>query len=175
MFGSSYEIAVLIVTPNMVNTEGEKQPESDYTPDILVQDAIELKDVKFAYPSIPNVEVLKGVSINVVKNQVVALVGHSGCGKSSVISLIERFYDPIEGKVLFSNEDLRDLDNKWYHQKQLALVQQEPLLFSCSIIDNICYGVDFGDATEDEKFERVKEACRVANALSFIQDEALFP
>jgi len=56
------------------------------------------------------------------KNQVVALVGHSGCGKSSIISLIERFYDPIEGKSLFCGEEIKDLDNTWYHQKQLALV-----------------------------------------------------
>ena len=58
---------------------------------------------------------LKGISIDVKANQVVALVGHSGCGKSSVIQLIERFYDPAEGEVLFSGANLKDLDNKWYH------------------------------------------------------------
>ncbi len=115
MFGSSYEIAVLIVTPNMVNFEGEKQPEPDTSTDINLEDGVELKDVEFAYPSIPDVQVLKGINLEVRKNQVVALVGHSGCGKSSIVSLIERFYDPIEGKLLFSNEELKDLDNKWYH------------------------------------------------------------
>ena len=59
--------------------------------------------------------VLKGVSIDVCQGQVVALVGQSGCGKSSIISLIERFYDPLEGRVLFSGEELKDLDNTWYH------------------------------------------------------------
>ena len=58
---------------------------------------------------------LKRVSIDVKKNQIVALVGQSGCGKSSIVSLIERFYDPEEGKVLFSKEDIKDLDNTWYH------------------------------------------------------------
>ena len=57
------------------------------------------------------------------KGQVVALVGQSGCGKSSIISLIERFYDPQEGRVLFSGEELKDLDNTWYHQTKIALVQ----------------------------------------------------
>ena len=67
--------------------------------------------------------VLKGVSIDVCQGQVVALVGQSGCGKSSIISLIERFYDPLEGRVLFSGEELKDLDNTWYHQTKIALVQ----------------------------------------------------
>ena len=76
---------------------------------------INLENVKFCYPSKPDVAVLKGVSIDVKKNQIVALVGQSGCGKSSIVSLIERFYDPVEGKVLFSKQDIKDLDNTWYH------------------------------------------------------------
>lgn len=112
--------------------------------------------------------VLKGVNIEVKANQVVALVGHSGCGKSSIIQLIERFYDPDDGKVLFSGEDLKNLDNSWYHQTQVALVQQEPILFSCSIKDNILYGVDFGDASEAEIMDRVREACRMSSCLDFI-------
>ena len=76
----------------------------------------------FSYPSKANVVVVKGVSIDVSKNQVVAIVGHSGCGKSSIVSLIQRFYDPTNGKLLFSGSNLKDLDTKWYHQTQLALV-----------------------------------------------------
>ena len=60
-------------------------------------------------------QVLKGVSIDIQRNKVVALVGHSGCGKSSIISMIERFYDPINGKVLFDGENIKDLNPKWYH------------------------------------------------------------
>ena len=59
---------------------------------------------------------LKGVTIDVRTNQIVALVGQSGCGKSSIISLLERFYDPVAGKVLFNAIDLQDVDNAWYHQ-----------------------------------------------------------
>ena len=67
------------------------------------------------------------------------------------------------------------MDNSWYHQTQVALVQQEPILFSCSIKDNILYGVDFGDASEAEIMDRVREACRMSSCLDFIQDTRLFP
>mmetsp|Transcript_23732 Transcript_23732/g.29496 ORF Transcript_23732/g.29496 Transcript_23732/m.29496 type:complete len:331 (+) Transcript_23732:760-1752(+) len=110
VFGSSYEIALLIVTPNKVVFEGTKQPV-----DVPDSGSIQLENIEFAYPSKGDVKVLNGVNIEVQKNQVVALVGHSGCGKSSIISLIERFYDPIEGRLLFSGEDIKDLDNTWYH------------------------------------------------------------
>ena len=120
VYGASYEIAVIIVTPNKVVFEGSEQPENVVEEDGKAN--IQLEDVKFSYPTKLNVPVLKGVNIEVRKNQVVALVGHSGCGKSSIIQLLERFYDPIEGRVLFSGHDLKDLDNAWYHQKQVALV-----------------------------------------------------
>jgi ATP-binding cassette subfamily B (MDR/TAP) protein 1 len=58
---------------------------------------------------------LKGVSINIEKNKVVALVGTSGCGKSSLIAMIERFYDPKEGQICFDGTDIKDLDPSWYH------------------------------------------------------------
>jgi len=72
--------------------------------------------VKFAYPTKRDVEVLKGVSFQVKQNQVVALVGKSGCGKSTIVSLIERFYDPTGGKILFDGRDLKTIDPHWYHQ-----------------------------------------------------------
>ena len=73
----------------------------------------------------------------------VAVVGASGSGKSSFISLIERFYDPQEGAVLLDGRDIRYLDPTWYH-KQIALVAQEPILFSGTIKENILYGLDPG-------------------------------
>ena len=82
---------------------------------------IEFKNVYFEYPSKKDVKILKGLSLKVKENQVVALVGQSGCGKSSIISLIERFYDPTQGQVEFSGEDIRTLDPKWY-KTQIALV-----------------------------------------------------
>ena len=84
-----------------------------------------------------------------------ALVGHSGCGKSSIIALIERFYDPSSGKVLFNNDDIQEIDTKWYHQTKLAIVQQEPCLFSCSIRDNVLYGFDRSKLSDAEVGERL--------------------
>ena len=82
---------------------------------------IQIKGVKFSYPTKKEVEVLKGVDIDIQKNKVVALVGASGCGKSSLISMIERFYDPKQGMVCFDGEDIKDLNPKWYHS-QVAIV-----------------------------------------------------
>ena len=102
VFGSSYEIAVLIVTPNKVVFDGTKRPEpTDETALCSADGSVLVDDVKFSYPSRSDIPVLKGVTIDVQRNQVVALVGQSGCGKSSIISLIERFYDPVEGKLFF--------------------------------------------------------------------------
>ena len=76
-----------------------------------------MKNVKFRYPSKDDVQVLKGIDISVDnnKNRVVALCGTSGCGKSSIVSLIERFYDPQEGEVLFNGTNVKDLDPRWLH------------------------------------------------------------
>ena len=78
---------------------------------------LELKDVKFRYPSKEDVQVLKGINLGVdnEKNRVVALCGTSGCGKSSIINLIERFYDPEEGEVLFNGRNIKELDPRWLH------------------------------------------------------------
>lgn len=107
VFGSSYEIALIIVSPNMIAYDGEKQPDTNTEEG----GSVKIQSVKFAYPTRPDVPVLKGVDIEVKKNKIVALVGHSGCGKSSIISLIERFYDPYEGKVSFADTDIKELDN----------------------------------------------------------------
>ena len=82
---------------------------------------VEFKNVTFNYPSKKDVTVAKNVSFKVENNKVVAFVGQSGCGKSSLIALIERFYDPKEGQVLFSGVDIKELNSKWY-KKQISIV-----------------------------------------------------
>ena len=85
---------------------------------------IDVCNVEFAYPTCDEIQVpvLKGVSINVSKEQrVIALVGSSGSGKSSIISLIEQFYIPTGGQILFNGRDINTLDPKWYHQ-QIGIV-----------------------------------------------------
>eukprot|EP00742_Colponemidia_sp_Colp-10_P003632 GILJ01003866.1.p1 GENE.GILJ01003866.1~~GILJ01003866.1.p1 ORF type:complete len:1310 (-),score=238.99 GILJ01003866.1:288-4217(-) len=122
---------------------------------------IELKDVQFTYPSRTHTQVLRGLSLTIEPSRTVALVGHSGCGKSTVIQLLERFYDPDAGVVMVDGVDLRTLNLKWWRSK-VSLVGQEPVLFGASIAANIAYGKS--DATR----EQIEAAAKFANAHSFI-------
>jgi len=94
-----------------VNCKGGLIPEGE------VKGNLELRNVRFRYPGKKDVEVLKGVSLSVdtEKNRVIALCGTSGCGKSTIIQMIERFYDPEEGEVIFNGMNVKDLDPQWYH------------------------------------------------------------
>ena len=122
---------------------------------------LQLKDVSFSYPTRPDVLVLDRVSLTIQPGTVTALCGHSGSGKSSVISLIERFYDPQGGCVLVDGTPLAQLDASWW-RKQAALVAQEPVLFGCSVEENITYGS--AAVTHDA----VVKAARTANAHGFV-------
>ena len=94
--------------------------------------------------------------------QIVALVGESGSGKSTVIALLERFYDPDSGKILFDDVELQALKVSWLRQ-QVGLVSQEPVLFNDTIRSNIAYG-NQGEASEEE----IAAAAEAANAHQFI-------
>lgn len=122
---------------------------------------IELSHVNFSYPTRPDVIVFKDFNLKIQAGHSQALVGASGSGKSSVIALIERFYDPLSGKVMIDGKDIRRLNLQSLRRK-ISLVQQEPVLFATSIVDNIKYGKD--DASEAE----VVEAARMANVHAFI-------
>lgn len=115
--GASDKLVKIIERVPKINSTGGSQQKDN------IEGRIELRNVKFRYPSKPDVQVLKGVSLTVdnSKNRVVALCGTSGCGKSSIISMIERFYDPEEGEVLFNGTNIKDLDPRWYHE-QVAIV-----------------------------------------------------
>jgi len=76
---------------------------------------IDVKDVEFSYPNKPDVPILRGISLKVPVNHVVALVGASGCGKSSIINLVERWYDPELGKFSYNGKDLKEINNQWLH------------------------------------------------------------
>jgi ATP-binding cassette subfamily B (MDR/TAP) protein 1 len=132
-----------------------------------------LRNVRFAYPKAPGTTVLKGVSLTVPPGSVTALVGGSGSGKSTVIRLLQRLYDPIEGVVLLDGVPLRSLNVKEL-RKVLGVVSQEPLLFNCSIEENIRLGAAEGSGDADAPpvtQAEIEEACRVANALEFIQQD----
>ncbi|KAL8062072.1 hypothetical protein ABFX02_02G122900 [Erythranthe guttata] len=122
---------------------------------------IELRDVCFSYPARPKEHIFDGFSLIIPSGTTAALVGQSGSGKSTVISLIERFYDPLAGVVLIDGIDLREFQLKWIRSK-IGLVSQEPVLFAGSITENIAYGKD-GATLED-----IREAAKLANAIDFI-------
>jgi ATP-binding cassette subfamily B protein len=123
---------------------------------------VELKDVEFAYPSRPDVKVMQGVNLTIAPGEVVALVGPSGGGKSTIAGLVARFYDPVSGAVLIDGKDLRTLDATSY-RLHFGMVAQDPVLISATIGDNIRYG------RPDADLAAVREAARLANAAAFIE------
>eukprot|EP01133_Synstelium_polycarpum_P007928 gene7928-9315_t len=122
---------------------------------------IELHNLDFTYAARPNSQVLNGINIKLTRGTITALVGPSGGGKSTIVSLIERFYDPNNGHITFDGVDIRTLDPRWY-RSLLGFVSQEPLLFSGTIRENISFGVD------DASMADVIDAAEKANAHSFI-------
>ncbi|KAF6034284.1 ABCB11 [Bugula neritina] len=127
--------------------------------------SIEFKDAVFHYPTRPTVKVLKQLCVSVEPGQTLALVGSSGCGKSTTVQLIERFYDADEGEVKVGDRDVKNLNVAWL-RTQIGLVSQEPILFDRSIAENIKYGANHREVTMDE----VIQAATKANIHQFISD-----
>ncbi|KAK9144290.1 hypothetical protein Sjap_004193 [Stephania japonica] len=128
-----------------------------------VEGHIQFKDVSFSYPSRPDVVIFNKLCLDIPSAKIIALVGGSGSGKSTVVSLIERFYEPNSGQILLDGYNIRDLDIKWL-RNQIGLVNQEPALFATTIKENILYGKD--DATIDE----ITRAAKLSEAMSFINN-----
>ncbi|KAG1327605.1 ABC transporter B family member 11 [Cocos nucifera] len=126
-----------------------------------IQGDIEFRDVYFSYPARPDEQIFRGFSLFIENGTTVALVGESGSGKSTVISLVERFYDPQAGEVLIDGMNIKEYQLRWLRGK-IGLVSQEPVLFASSIRDNIAYGKD--NAT----IEEIRAAAELANAAKFI-------
>ncbi|XP_058098927.1 ABC transporter B family member 13 isoform X3 [Magnolia sinica] len=130
-------------------------------PVIEIRGDVEFKDVGFRYPVRPDVPVFDGLNLQVPAGSSLAIVGPSGSGKSSVIALLMRFYDPIKGAVMIDGRDIRCLNLRTLRLR-IGLVQQEPVLFSTTIYENILYGRD--GASEIE----IMKAAKAANAHGFI-------
>ncbi|XP_050420409.1 ATP-dependent translocase ABCB1-like isoform X2 [Adelges cooleyi] len=129
----------------------------------LVVGKIEVKNVCFRYPSRPEIKILDNLNIAIEPGQTIALVGSSGAGKSTIIGLLLRFYDPESGKIYLDSVELGDLNIQWLRD-QIGVVSQEPILFGVSIADNIRYGR--GDITDQE----LVDAAIQASAHDFIKD-----
>ena len=122
---------------------------------------VDLKDVYFSYPARPEQLIFDGFTLHVPGGTTMAIVGESGSSKSTVISLVERFYDPQAGEVLIDGINIKSLQLGWIRGK-IGLVSQEPLFLMTSIKDNIAYG------KEDAAIEEIKRAAELANAANFI-------
>ncbi|KAL8506135.1 hypothetical protein ACS0TY_017119 [Phlomoides rotata] len=148
----------------ILNRDSEIDSESSWNADASekgIRGRVELRKVVFAYPSRPEQLILKGLSLKINAGTTVALAGQSGSGKSTIISLIERFYDPINGSVLIDDKDVKDYNLRSLRM-HIALVSQEPTLFAGTIYENIAYGKQ--NARESE----IRKAAKHANAHEFI-------
>ncbi|KAM3331877.1 hypothetical protein ACQJBY_027641 [Aegilops geniculata] len=144
-----------------------KEPKIDITDTsgIVLDDIrgdVELNNVFFRYPARPEQLILNGLSLHVPSGTTMAIVGESGSGKSTIISLVERFYDPQAGNVLIDGINIKSMKLQWI-RGMISLVSQEPLLFMTSIKDNITYG------KEGATLEEIKRAAELANAANFIE------
>lgn len=150
----------------------ERMPQIDLRNSILKPEKnslpgnLEFKNVKFVYPQTEKI-ILDDININFEPGKKIAIVGHSGSGKSTILSLIERFYDPIDGQILLDGIDIRNFDiNYW--RSLIGYVPQEPVLFNTSIRSNIIFGRE-KVATERD----ILEACEKAYATEFVNHVGL--
>ncbi|KAK1966143.1 ABC transporter [Colletotrichum sublineola] len=133
---------------------------------------LDFEQLRFSYPLRPEAHVLRGIDLEatnlnqIKKGQFVALVGASGCGKSTMIAMLERYYDPTTGTIRIDGDALSELNPRLY-RRMVALVQQEPTLFQGSIRENIAFGID-SDFITDVPDAQIEMACRAANAWDFV-------
>ena len=179
IFGSQSAGVIFSFAPDMgkakhaaaeLKTLFDRKPKIDsWSPDgeILthVEGAIEFRDVHFRYPTRPQQPVLRGLNLTVKPGQYVALVGASGCGKSTTIAMLERFYDPLAGGIYVDGKEISSININNY-RSFIALVSQEPTLYQGTIRDNILLGAD--TKPEDVPEEAIVQACKDANIYDFI-------
>jgi len=152
--GASDRVLTLLQRKPEINITGGVKPNT-------LHGHIEFQEVNFSYPSRPNVPVLSDFNLQLPPNTVVALVGPSGGGKTTVAQLILRLYDVADGKILLDGINLKEIDPRWL-RGQIGFVGQESVLFDTSIRENVSYG------RMDASQEQIEEACKAAFIHDFI-------
>ncbi|KAM6374900.1 LOW QUALITY PROTEIN: ATP-binding cassette sub-family B member 5 [Alca torda] len=154
--GAAYEVYQIINKKRLIDSSSKE----GYKPDKLIGE-IEFRNIHFSYPSRPDVKILNGLNLKVQSGKTIALVGASGCGKSTTVQLLQRFYDPVQGEITLDGQDIRTLNVKWLREN-IGIVSQEPVLFATTIAENIRYG------REDISDAEIEQAAKEANAFDFI-------
>ena len=131
---------------------------------------IEFKNVDFSFPTKSEVQIFKNLNLKIPKGKVIAIVGYSGSGKTTIASLLQRFYDPNNGEIKLNNINIKDLDIKSL-RKNISIVTQEPILNSGTIKENILYGVN-SSSYSDSIF---KSVCDISRVSDFVENKDLFP
>jgi ABC-type multidrug transport system fused ATPase/permease subunit len=139
----------------------------------LLQGHVQFQNVSFAYPTRPNVPVLKDFTFSISANTTVAFVGPSGVGKSTLLALLQRFYDIRSGTIRIDGVDIRNVDLHWL-RRQIGYVEQEPPLFGRTVKENVLYGTDHRTNTTTTTTpvtqEEIEQACKIANAHDFVME-----
>lgn len=162
--GASQRIFELLDTQSEIQLDKGFKPQNEIDDLKSFDGSIILNKVDFSYPTRSETKVIKEISFKIEKGCTFALVGPSGGGKSTIFSLLERFYDPNSGEILMgpNNLPLKSVNTKWLHAK-IALVSQEPVLFGGTIKENIAFGLE-----GEVDMEKIIEVSKLANAFEFI-------
>lgn len=152
--GCDRVFSVLDLEPEICDKPGAREAKQ-------LENAIEFRNVSFGYQ--PERPVLRNVNLKVPAGQAIALVGETGAGKSTIVNLLPRFYDPTDGQILYDGVDLRDLKVRSL-RAQIALITQDVILFDDTVANNIAYGTD-----EPVPIEKIVAAAKAANAHKFIE------
>jgi ATP-binding cassette, subfamily B (MDR/TAP), member 1 len=161
------------VSTKILETIGRENYGLDSEPKVRssIQGNILFQNVSFAYASLPDVLVLDDISLHILPRKTTAIVGASGSGKSTIIGLLERFYEPTSGQILIDGIPITALDLSSF-RSQMSLVSQEPTLFSTTIFENVCMGLlgtSFEFAKPYRQLSMVMEACKLAGISEFIE------
>ncbi|KAI5710485.1 hypothetical protein M8J75_008956 [Diaphorina citri] len=151
--GDLMSFLLINLKPHISSEGGQILPTENLVPEV------QFNDVTFAYPTRPSQTILKDFNLRIPAGQKVAIVGSSGNGKSTIVALLERFYDVSSGNITISGVDLKHLDGTWLRGNVIGLINQEPVLFATSVRENIRYG----DSS-------IEEAAKLANAHGFISE-----